>query len=193
MKNTSNKKLDLKEKIELIEYKENFPTTPDTRIAEIFSMKFSKPIGRRSIKYFWDNKEAITSTYVSNNNLSTIPRRFKFPELDALSRDWVDRIEGQGGFPTHILLKTKALSIYKEMSNDGNKQIKNEDGDFKASNGMLYKFKSRHNISLKHCSGDNYEVNRQYIVHLNKILKRKFFNMNKITSLIATKQLSFLS
>ncbi|KAG0440023.1 hypothetical protein DMUE_2043 [Dictyocoela muelleri] len=139
MKNASNKKLNLKEKNKVIEYKENFPTTPDTRIAEIFSMKFSKPIGRRSIKYFWDNKEAITSTYVSNNNLSTIPRLFKFPELDALLKDLVDSIEGQGGFITDILLKYKALSIYKEMPNDGNMEIKNEDGDFKASNGWLYK------------------------------------------------------
>ncbi|KAG0437570.1 Tigger transposable element-derived protein 6 [Dictyocoela muelleri] len=136
-------------------------------------MKFSKHVGRRSIKYFWDNKDAITSTHVPNNNLSTIPRRFKFSKLDALLIDWVDRIEGQGGFLTDILLKSKALSIYKEMSNDKNMEIKNEDADFKASNNWLYKFQRRHNISLKQCSGESYEVNRQIHCSFEQDIKAK--------------------
>ncbi|KAG0441426.1 CENP-B like protein 2 [Dictyocoela muelleri] len=65
-------------------------------------------------------------------------------------------IEKQGGFITDLMLKTEASEIYNSLKENS---TVTDGEDFKASNGWLYRFKKRHNISLKQCSGDSFIIN----------------------------------
>ncbi|KAG0434593.1 Major centromere autoantigen B [Dictyocoela muelleri] len=176
------KKLSPKEKLEILEYKKEYPTTSDTRIAEIFSSRFSKSICRRSIKNFVDNEKSIREAYIQNSTALNLPRAFKYPMLDKILKEWVDFVEGQSGFLTEKILKTKAISIYNKLENHGN---------FKASNGWLHKFKKRHNISYKKCSGEGYEIEKQTYDDLFLFIKNKINQMEKIMFTIAMRQLFF--
>ncbi|KAG0438970.1 Jerky like protein [Dictyocoela muelleri] len=58
------------------------------------------------------------------------------------------------------MLRHKAIEIYNELaaSNCIEGSVKS---NFEASNGFLYKFKKRHGISMKKCSGESFDVNIQ--------------------------------
>lgn len=153
--------LTLKEKMEIIEYKNNFIDVANTRIAEMFSVKFKKKINRRSIKNYMDNKEAITAAFVSNNDLNTIPRNFKFGDVDRRLKEWIDMIENQGGFLTDEIIKNKALSIFTALKKESKEDENKKEYEFKASSGWLSKFKRRYGFKVKQCSGEGFDVEKQ--------------------------------
>ncbi|KAG0430420.1 Tigger transposable element-derived protein 6, partial [Dictyocoela muelleri] len=163
----SNKKMTLKEKLEIIEYKKSFKSTTDTRIAEIFTQKFGKNVCRRSIKDFMKKEEQIKNAFILNGSLTTIPRNIKYDKVDKALKLWIDMIENQGGFITEEILKSKAKDFFK------NANAEKECNEFKASNGWLYRFKKRHNISLKQCSGESFSVQNQNYDGFINLLKEK--------------------
>ncbi|KAG0440233.1 hypothetical protein DMUE_1891 [Dictyocoela muelleri] len=77
MKNKKSKRLTLKEKLDIIEYKKANKNVKNTRISEIFSIKFKKNINPRSIKNFLESEESIKNAYLINNKLISVPRIIK--------------------------------------------------------------------------------------------------------------------
>ncbi|KAG0437264.1 Tigger transposable element-derived protein 6 [Dictyocoela muelleri] len=152
--------LTLQEKLEVIEYKENNTLSPDTDIANLFSNKFKKSINRRSIKNYMDNKASIKEATATNGGSCNVSRPKKYDLLDVQLKQWFDIVENQGAFITEAILRAKALALYKELYlviEDDQKEC----SDFHASNGWLYKFKQRHGISLKQCSGESFNPNQE--------------------------------
>ncbi|KAG0442370.1 CENP-B like protein 2 [Dictyocoela muelleri] len=64
-------------------------------------------------------------------------------------------------FITDKILKIKALSLFKDLYKILDIDVTDSNQVFKASNGFIYKFKARHRISLKQCSGESFNVNMQ--------------------------------
>ncbi|KAG0440548.1 CENP-B like protein 2 [Dictyocoela muelleri] len=165
------KRLTLKNKMEIIEYKKIHKDVSDTRIAEIFSLKFGIDIQRRSIKNFMDKEKEIKDAFVTNNYISNIPRNIKYADLDKKLKDWIDIIETGGGFFTDLILKTKALEIHKELNK--NNEFIHTTNEFKASNGWLHRFKKRYRISSKQCYGESLLVNKQCFEDFFLIIREK--------------------
>ncbi|KAG0428451.1 CENP-B like protein 2, partial [Dictyocoela muelleri] len=114
----------------------------------------------------------ITEAFIKNPKLKTTFKKLKYPIIDRKLKEWVDMIERNGGYITEKILQTKAIQIYREDANG------KEDGfliekKFNASNGFLYKFKKRHVIVLKQCSGESYNINNQNFDEFLKLFKSK--------------------
>ncbi|KAG0442125.1 Major centromere autoantigen B [Dictyocoela muelleri] len=135
------KRLSLKEKLEIIEYKKQFPLTKNTRIADIFSERFQLKIHARSIKNFLVSEDTIRNAYLLNENLLSVPRSIKQKEVEKQLKEWIDMVEGRGGYISEAILKSKALKIYNSLNLQDASNL-NEDV-FTASNGWIHRFKKR--------------------------------------------------
>ncbi|KAG0436700.1 hypothetical protein DMUE_4096 [Dictyocoela muelleri] len=133
MKNKNSKRLTLKEKLDIIEYKKANKIVKNTRISEIFGLKFKKNISPRSIKNFLESEESIINAYLINNKLISVPRIIKQVDVECRLKDWVDMIEGQGGYISESILKNKALQIYNSLIHQDDKH--KSTSDFTAFNG----------------------------------------------------------
>ncbi|KAG0434733.1 Tigger transposable element-derived protein 6 [Dictyocoela muelleri] len=173
------KGLTLQQKMEIIEYKKSNKDLKNSRIAEYFSSKFNKNIDRRSIKNYMNKEELIKGAYIENPNRKSVPKNIKYSILDTKLKEWVDLVGSQGGFITEKLLKAKAISIFEKFEAP---RLEKEDPDkvnFNASNVFLYKFKKRHGIAMKYCSGESFYINNQNYDEFIIVFKNKLSEYGK--------------
>lgn len=142
--------LSINEKNEIIEFVEKNTDVSHTRVAEIFSNKFKKTIGRRSILNYAKNKSKIATTLTTNSLLTNCSREMKFSGIDDRLSEWLDMVETQGGCYNEAIIKEKAMQIAEKLQLD----------EFKASNGWLFKFKARHKIGEKYLSGESFNFKK---------------------------------
>ncbi len=155
-------RLSIKEKIEIIRYFELNTLLSDQYIANMFSEKFKKSISRRSINDLKKTKNNV----LKSQNLTNPERHrvfnLKFNVVDKNLLEWIEHMEGQGAILNDGLLMEKASSIAQ----------KNSIKEFKASQGWLNRFKSRHNLTLKALHGESFTSQQvdytEFLEHLNK-------------------------
>jgi hypothetical protein len=157
--------LSLNEKMELIEFVINHPDTSHTRVAEIFTEKFSKNVCRRSIREYLKNKEKIQLACSSNSNSKNCAKKIKFELLDRKLMEWIGLVESQGGFYNDKILKQQAIKY----------ALEDNIVDFKSSNGWLYKFKLRNKIGQRIICGESEGVSKDdyknFYIEINKKMK----------------------
>ncbi len=129
----------------------------------MFSFKFKKYISRRAISDIKKSRDILL------NNLDAVDLEkhrdpiLKFESVDRVLSDWIDTIETSGGILNENLIKEKALRIAKEL------EIEN----FKASQGWLEKFKTRHGLKSRKSSGESYNADINSADNFLKLLKPK--------------------
>lgn len=138
--------LSLNEKIEIIRYAENNKQASDTNIAEFFSREFNKPISRRTVNDIKKQEAKIIDILGVGDKNKCKKSVLKYDDIDRELTLWVDQLELKGAIVNDELIKNKAIKI----------ALKNNHKNFKASNGWLTSFKSRHGLKLRKLHGESF-------------------------------------
>ncbi|XP_011406639.1 PREDICTED: tigger transposable element-derived protein 4-like [Amphimedon queenslandica] len=140
--------LSLQLKYEVIQRAEKEPKIGVRRLADIFSC------GKTQISCILRDKERIKDLYESNSNggLCQVRKRIRTSEYSDVNDSlyqWYQLAVKRNLYPDGSLLAEKARLIAAHLGHN----------DFKASNGWLHRWKSRHNIKQRTVSGESGEVN----------------------------------
>ncbi|GBM84948.1 Tigger transposable element-derived protein 4 [Araneus ventricosus] len=146
IKMTSKKKrLNLKEKIDVLKVIEKEKLSV-RRLAERFH------VGKTQISELLKDKEGIRKMWVlnSNENLKNLKfRKIETSEIDEVLMKWFRSARAKNIPVNGVLLQEKAREVGESLGLE----------TFKASNGWLEKFRTRHNISFKQICGEEKSVN----------------------------------
>ncbi len=156
-------KLSRNEKVEIIRYHETNSLLSDRRVAETFSVKFNKNISRRTINDIRRNKSVIIQEFSTFNKDGCRVPNLKYDFIDSQLICWLNNLEDLGAIISDDIIRTKALDIAKENKND----------TFKASNGWLAKFKSRHSLKSRKLYGEAYKSQLENYDDFMKVLHSK--------------------
>ena len=143
-KEIKSNRLTASEKLEILDYIEKFPSAPDTRIAEIFRVKFKKPLNRRSVLNYKNSKEQILNAFAVNSESRKCPKARKYEKINEALNEWISKLEMFGAVYSEKILKEKAFLLGETLGISG----------FTASNGWLQSFKSNYGITQRKLSGE---------------------------------------
>lgn len=170
--------LTLKEKYEIIKYKEKNTKTSYSSLKLLFDIKFKKNIGLSTFRNIFRDKEKISLDFLisANKNAKRITTG-QHPELEEALKLWMDSQEARNNPVTDDLIRTKAEDFARQL------EIK----DFKLSNGTLTRFKNRMGVKAYNSAGEMASVNFESIevfaasfkIILKKYEKRDVFNMDE--------------
>ncbi|GBO00676.1 Tigger transposable element-derived protein 4 [Araneus ventricosus] len=154
------KRLNLKEKINVLEVAEKEKMSVRS-LAERFH------VGKKKISELLKNKEGIRKMWVLNSNENL--KNFKFretetSEIDEVLMKWFRSAHAKNIPVTGVLLQEKAREVGESLGLE----------TFKASNGWLEKFRTRHNIPFKQICGEEKSVNPNEITDWIGKLKSLF-------------------
>lgn len=142
---TKRKRLNLKEKIDVLEVAEREKLSVRS-LAERFQ------VSKTQISELLKNKEGIQKMWVlnSNENLKNLKfRKTETSEIDEVLMKWIRSARAKNIPVSGVLLQEKAREVAESLGLE----------TFKASNGWLEKFRTRHNISFKQICGEEKSVN----------------------------------
>lgn len=137
------------EKNEILEFRRNNLSLTYAEIADHFSKSFKVSLTDRYVGDIIRQSNISNATYIESEQKKN--RTPKFEKIEQCLRIWIDQ-ENLKGLPiTEDIIKMKAEFFAGAVGEQ----------DFKASNGWLYRFKSRHGIKSWTLSGesDSYDKN----------------------------------
>lgn len=136
--------LSLKEKVEIIRSL-NGKRFPIRELAEKWK------IGRTQAAEILKNKEQLLNLFQSgmNENAIRIHKGGRSELIDKVVLEWLNRARSKNVPLSGALVREKAMEIARHLNID----------NFKASNGWLDKFKTRHKIEFKSVSGESSGAN----------------------------------
>ena len=137
--------MNLKEKIDVLEVAEKEKLSVRS-LAERFH------VGKTQISELLKEKEEIRKMWVlnSNENLKNLKfRKTETSEIDEVLMKWFRSARAKNIPVSGVLLQEKAREVGESLGLE----------TFKASNGWLEKFRTRHNISFKQICGEEKSVN----------------------------------
>lgn len=134
--------LTLKQKVELIKASAG---QSSRQLAEKFA------VGRTQVQTILKRKAELMTAYEENGNSSRKRACYRsdYEDIDELTWRWFQRVRGLNTPVSGPMIQHQALDYAKELQKP----------DFKASNGWLSRFKSRHNIGCATLSGERASVN----------------------------------
>ncbi|KAG0429995.1 Tigger transposable element-derived protein 6 [Dictyocoela muelleri] len=183
MKNQKRNVLSLKEKCEILDYINVNPHCKHTKVSDFFTLKYKKNVCRRNIRNFISSEKEIRELFATAPNNKSKVKNMKYDRLDKILIDWIISIETAGAFYSDALIQQKAKEAVTEILNsDVSIEEKNMMSNFKASKGWLQKFKLRHNITSRVCSGERFLQNNVNYEDFKLIFREKMkkYNSNNI-------------
>lgn len=139
------KELTLQEKVDVIAYKDKNPAIGIREIAEKFQC------GKTQIQSTLRDKRKLLDKFATNGNAASKRARMcRFQDIDSAMLEWFRSRNIRVSGP---MLQAKAVAVAEQM------QLEN----FKASNGWLEKFKTRHKIKGMTVSGESREVREETV------------------------------
>ncbi|XP_060845841.1 tigger transposable element-derived protein 3-like [Rhopalosiphum padi] len=137
------KRLSLREKVDILDYRKNNGNVGIRALAEKFQ------VGKTQIADIVSNSEEIYKAWVENGNEERKLTKLRKCEGNVIDKEllvWFSKT------------REKNLPVSGPTIQEKGKQLAEVYGlnDFKASNGWLEKFRKRHNISFKSICGENF-------------------------------------
>lgn len=141
--------LTLEDKINLIKDSESFPKPSQKSLSEKFG------VGKTTVSDILKRKSEYLANYENNDNLKKFRfgNKSKHDNLNDLMWDWFRQARDKAIPISGPILQSKALEFASQL----------DISDFKASNGWLEKFKSRHAIKAFTVSGESAGVNLETV------------------------------
>ncbi|KAG0431370.1 Tigger transposable element-derived protein 6, partial [Dictyocoela muelleri] len=166
------------QKIEIIEYKQQYKYKKCSDLAKYFSNMYKLQISRRTINHSILNCDHVIMNTSKNNGSNKAPANLKFPELDTQLINYIDIMESKGVILNDNLIKNKALFFAEKLGLI----------DFKNSSGFLEKFKKRNRLKLKNLSGEIYTAKECDYSDFIKIVNEKInlYGKNNVYNLDET-------
>ena len=130
---SSRNELTLKQRVELIDHQKKNPTCSSRKLADLFKC------GRTQVQMILKNKESICEEFEGNAPAGRKRHRgTQFNDVNEAMYTWY-RMARQRNIPVSGgMLKEEVLAVAQQLGCS----------NFKASNGWLASFKSRHNLKL---------------------------------------------
>ena len=148
---TTKKRVDLtlQQKVEVIQASEQ-PGSSQRTLAEKFG------VGKTQIQTILKNKRELLDAYKANADSSRkrLCYRSDYDDIDELTWRWFQRARSQNIPISGPMIQEQAREYAKEL---------HKDEDFKAFNGWLDRFKSRHNIGGSKLSGEQASVDPETV------------------------------
>lgn len=153
---SSRNELTLKQRVELIDHQKKNPTCSSRKLADLFKC------GRTQVQMILKNKESICEEFEGNAPAGRKRHRgTQFNDVNEAMYTWY-RLARQRNIPlSGGMLKEEALAVAQQLGCS----------NFKASNGWLASFKSRHNLKLFAVSGEAGDVSDDTVVAWKERLK----------------------
>ncbi|GBM34417.1 Tigger transposable element-derived protein 4 [Araneus ventricosus] len=148
------KRLNLKEKINVLEVAEK-------EKLRVRSLAERLHVGKTQISELLKNKEGIRKMWVLNSNENLKFRTTETSEIDEVLMKWFRSARAKNIPVSGVLLQEKAKEVGESLGLE----------TFKASNGWLEKFWTRHNLSFKQICGEEKSVNPNEVTDWTGMLK----------------------
>ncbi|KAG0437559.1 Jerky like protein-like [Dictyocoela muelleri] len=142
--------LSLKQKYEIILYKERHPRASYADLKNIFDFTFNQNIGKTTFRNIFQNKNSIISQFMNHSNKNA--KRIavgKYNDIEEAIKIWIDVQEARNNPINDDLINEKAAIFAKELGID----------NFNLSKGTLWRFKNRNGFKSYNAIGEMAEVN----------------------------------
>lgn len=171
-------RLNIAQKLEIIEYKDKNQNSSAETLANIFSARFKQNIKVRTIYNVLNTKEKIRDQSVFTSNTTKSIPFLRFPELDKRLKNYLDAVDSKNGIINDSIIHKKIKEFAVQLN------VK----EFKNSKGWLQKFKKRNSFQLKKLYGETCEVNETDLLPFLKVFqeKSKIYSLDHIYNMDET-------
>lgn len=169
--------LNFNQKKDIIDYYKNNKHMSHEKIAIHFTKLFNIKVARRTISDLLKSSTFISTKFLESNDNMCRSKALKYGKTDKMLIEWIEHAIHMNYVLSDDLIRMKAIEFSKSVG----------ENDFEASNGWLYKFKRRNNLSAYILSGETADIDPKSYVNelaiIREILetysKRNIFNMDE--------------